>query len=110
MRSFSFLRGQIYADQFFVIASKYVLIGKRRVRPANAAALWELVFRWFEQLCPADLFITPGRKLRDDQFPSFVEEKVTIAILDEMDRAPARARNSGGVFPYAMTIAGFEAA
>jgi len=98
-RSCLFVRRQTYANQLFVIASKDMLVGKPRMRPADAAALGKLIDRWFEQMCATYFFVALRRQLGDNQITALVEKKVAIAVFHEVDGAPASCRDRGFVLP-----------
>jgi hypothetical protein len=55
-----FVGCQTYADKLFVVSGKNVFVGKRRMRPAYAATLAELIESWLKQMCPADFFVALG--------------------------------------------------
>src|SRR5437763_1911640 len=99
-RDLSFSR-KVHAHDFFVIPGKNVPVGKRRMRPADAAPLAKLVLRWVQELCPADLVVAVRRELGDDQLAPLIEQKVAIAVLHEMDGAPAGRWNGRLVLPNA---------
>src|SRR5262245_59338306 len=74
---------QTRADQLLVVPREDVLVRESRMRPADAAALPQLIQRRLQQLGSADLFETLRRELADQQLSALVQQEVPLAVLNE---------------------------
>ena len=87
-----------------------MLVRKRRVCPTDTVAKVQLVAGWLDQFGTADDVKPFRRQLRNEQLAALIEHPDLIAILDEVNRAPTRFRDSGQVFPDAVAVTGIKTA
>ena len=76
-----------------------MLIGKSWVSPADSVASTELFQCRIQQVSAADFLKSTRSQLANDQFPTFIEHPSLVAILHEVDCAPASLGSCRLIFP-----------
>ena len=96
---YSFISGQVRAEQLLVVSDVNTLISKGGMGPADAAALVKLSGSWVNKFGPADFVKSFRREFADNKLTALVKHPYFVCILDQVNVCPPSFRDRGKIFP-----------